>query len=128
MRTLIYLVALIWSATAEVPTPEQRKEILELHTNLRESVQPHASNMMLMTYSTELEAITYNWIANCSFITPHPDTLPGDVVDIGEDVEDGMLTIVEMVKRFASEKRFYNYDRNRCTEYCYNYKHVSESV
>uniref|UniRef100_A0A5K3FUV2 SCP domain-containing protein n=1 Tax=Mesocestoides corti TaxID=53468 RepID=A0A5K3FUV2_MESCO len=53
MKKLICLVALVWNVTADVPTLAERKRIVEFHTQIRESVEPTASNMMYLTYSTE---------------------------------------------------------------------------
>uniref|UniRef100_A0A5K3FBN9 SCP domain-containing protein n=1 Tax=Mesocestoides corti TaxID=53468 RepID=A0A5K3FBN9_MESCO len=46
-RTL-FLLALIYFAVADIPSPNERRFIVEAHTKIRESVWPSASDMMLM--------------------------------------------------------------------------------
>uniref|UniRef100_A0A5K3FCN0 Conotoxin n=1 Tax=Mesocestoides corti TaxID=53468 RepID=A0A5K3FCN0_MESCO len=48
MRRVIFILALIWSAVADIPKEEERSQVAEFLMNLRESVNPPASNMLLM--------------------------------------------------------------------------------
>uniref|UniRef100_A0A5K3FIN4 SCP domain-containing protein n=1 Tax=Mesocestoides corti TaxID=53468 RepID=A0A5K3FIN4_MESCO len=79
MKKVLYLAALIWIVSGQVPTVEERTRIMELLTEVRESVDPPASNMMMLTYSSELESIAKDWIANCSVLAPDPRYLPENV-------------------------------------------------
>uniref|UniRef100_A0A5K3FTD6 SCP domain-containing protein n=1 Tax=Mesocestoides corti TaxID=53468 RepID=A0A5K3FTD6_MESCO len=82
MKTTIYFVALIWSVVGEMFTETERKEIVELHTQLRESVQPPASNMLMMRYSPELETLAEKWIVNCTSSLADPKTLDEHVAGV----------------------------------------------
>uniref|UniRef100_A0A5K3EHA6 SCP domain-containing protein n=1 Tax=Mesocestoides corti TaxID=53468 RepID=A0A5K3EHA6_MESCO len=47
MLRLCTPIVLAWSVVGQAPTDEERMTFLEFHRNLREEVQPTASNMML---------------------------------------------------------------------------------
>uniref|UniRef100_A0A5K3FTA8 Uncharacterized protein n=1 Tax=Mesocestoides corti TaxID=53468 RepID=A0A5K3FTA8_MESCO len=53
MLRVVLILALTWFVVAEVPSDEERKQIVECHTKLREEVQPTAGNMQLMVRSCE---------------------------------------------------------------------------
>uniref|UniRef100_A0A5K3F441 SCP domain-containing protein n=1 Tax=Mesocestoides corti TaxID=53468 RepID=A0A5K3F441_MESCO len=124
MRVVIYFMVLIWSAVTEIPTDEQRREIVELHTKLRESVQPPASNMMLMRYSSELEALAQKYIANCSSGWPNPWTLPEDIFDLGRLSSSSTNPYASMLTKFSSQRQYYNYDQYQCKDTCFEYQRV----
>uniref|UniRef100_A0A5K3FXV5 SCP domain-containing protein n=1 Tax=Mesocestoides corti TaxID=53468 RepID=A0A5K3FXV5_MESCO len=122
MRRVIYLMALIWSAVADVPTEEERTQIVEFLTNLRESVKPPASNMLLMGYSSELETAALKMLANCTSIGLDRDSLPEDALDFARYVFHKGPAYLEVLTHYASNSQNYNYDRNQCTKSCVNYK------
>uniref|UniRef100_A0A5K3FV60 SCP domain-containing protein n=1 Tax=Mesocestoides corti TaxID=53468 RepID=A0A5K3FV60_MESCO len=124
MRKVLYLVLLVWTVAADVPTLEERNKIMEWHTQVRESVEPTASNMMFMSYSTELESLAQGYIVNCSFAPPDQNFLPENVSEIPHMSIGARPTFDEMLKEFASEKQFYDYENNRCTDSCYDYKQM----
>uniref|UniRef100_A0A5K3FDC9 SCP domain-containing protein n=1 Tax=Mesocestoides corti TaxID=53468 RepID=A0A5K3FDC9_MESCO len=122
MRRMIYFFVLIWTAVADVPTKMERTQILEFFTNLRESVDPPASNMLLMRYSSELEKAAQKTLANCSSIGLDRKTLPEDAFDFFRYFFHNGPTYVEMLTHFASNSQNYNYDENKCTRPCLSYK------
>uniref|UniRef100_A0A5K3FNG7 SCP domain-containing protein n=1 Tax=Mesocestoides corti TaxID=53468 RepID=A0A5K3FNG7_MESCO len=124
MRRVIYFVALMLGAVADIPTEEQRTQIVEVLTHLRESVDPPASNMLLMRYSSELETAAQNFLASCSSTDFSPSTLPQDVYDLGRYYDQKGPAYVDMLTQFASESQYYNYDQNQCTKSCNNYKRM----
>uniref|UniRef100_A0A5K3FGZ4 SCP domain-containing protein n=1 Tax=Mesocestoides corti TaxID=53468 RepID=A0A5K3FGZ4_MESCO len=65
MISVVHLLALVWCVLAEVPSDEERGDIIECHTRLRAEVQPPASNMLLMTYSTHLEQMATKFVSKC---------------------------------------------------------------
>uniref|UniRef100_A0A5K3G3S9 SCP domain-containing protein n=1 Tax=Mesocestoides corti TaxID=53468 RepID=A0A5K3G3S9_MESCO len=119
---VIYLMALIWSVVADVPTEEERTQIVEFLTNLRESVKPPASNMMLMRYSSELEAAAQKYLASCSTTGPDRSSLPEDVFKLGSYSNLKEPTSINMLSFYASEGNSYNYDQNQCATSCLFYK------
>uniref|UniRef100_A0A5K3FZX1 SCP domain-containing protein n=1 Tax=Mesocestoides corti TaxID=53468 RepID=A0A5K3FZX1_MESCO len=124
MRRVIYFVALIWCAVADIPTEDQRTQVVEFFTNLRESVDPPASNMMLMRYSLELETKAQNFLDICSSTGLDRNILPKDAIQFGGYVDQRGLAYVDMLNYYASERQYYNYDQNRCTRSCSVYKEM----
>uniref|UniRef100_A0A5K3G387 Venom peptide n=1 Tax=Mesocestoides corti TaxID=53468 RepID=A0A5K3G387_MESCO len=57
MCVLMYFIALIGLAAAKVPSAEERDDILEMHTLIREQVTPTATNMRLLKYSKKMEKL-----------------------------------------------------------------------
>uniref|UniRef100_A0A5K3F6B8 SCP domain-containing protein n=1 Tax=Mesocestoides corti TaxID=53468 RepID=A0A5K3F6B8_MESCO len=57
MLKLICLVTLLWWAEADSPTNQERTQIVDLLTKLREEVDPPASNMMLMIIWSTLSQV-----------------------------------------------------------------------
>uniref|UniRef100_A0A5K3FSB0 SCP domain-containing protein n=1 Tax=Mesocestoides corti TaxID=53468 RepID=A0A5K3FSB0_MESCO len=124
MRKLICLVALIWTVAADVPTLEERNRIMELHTQVRESVEPTASNMMFLRYSSELETLAQGYIVNCSFAPPNPDFLPENVSEIFHLKSGARPTFDEMLQDIASRKQYYDYEKDQCTDACFDYRQM----
>uniref|UniRef100_A0A5K3FX60 SCP domain-containing protein n=1 Tax=Mesocestoides corti TaxID=53468 RepID=A0A5K3FX60_MESCO len=76
MIKFICVLALVCNVLADVPSQEERNTIMECHTKLREGVTPTASNMQLMTYSSEMEKLAEEAVAACSPITPNRVSYP----------------------------------------------------
>uniref|UniRef100_A0A5K3G0B0 Secreted protein n=1 Tax=Mesocestoides corti TaxID=53468 RepID=A0A5K3G0B0_MESCO len=68
---------MVWCVVADTPTEKERTNIAEFFKKLRESVDPPASNMQLMMYSSELEMIAQNVLANCPSGRLDRRSLPG---------------------------------------------------
>uniref|UniRef100_A0A5K3FSF1 SCP domain-containing protein n=1 Tax=Mesocestoides corti TaxID=53468 RepID=A0A5K3FSF1_MESCO len=62
---LLCSLPLLRLVAADILLPEERRAMVEFHLQLRENVQPPASNMLLMRYSTELESLINEWLENC---------------------------------------------------------------
>uniref|UniRef100_A0A5K3FKM8 SCP domain-containing protein n=1 Tax=Mesocestoides corti TaxID=53468 RepID=A0A5K3FKM8_MESCO len=127
MRWLIFLAVIILHVAAEVPTEEERNQITEFHTKLREEVNPPATNMMLMQYSTELEQLTQNLLANCSYRGPEANSTPAGVWPILNVTQVVKPKFIDVLTEFGNQKQFYNYDNNSCDAFCYFYKKASDS-
>uniref|UniRef100_A0A5K3FGR5 SCP domain-containing protein n=1 Tax=Mesocestoides corti TaxID=53468 RepID=A0A5K3FGR5_MESCO len=123
MRRVIYFVALMVGAAADFPTEDERKQIVEFLGNLRESVNPPASNMLLMLLS-ELETAAQTYLANCSNSGLDRNALPDDVFDFGRSYDQKGPAYIDMLTYFASESKNYNYDQNQCTGPCVTYKEM----
>uniref|UniRef100_A0A5K3FX48 SCP domain-containing protein n=1 Tax=Mesocestoides corti TaxID=53468 RepID=A0A5K3FX48_MESCO len=122
MRRVIYFVMLIWSVVADVPTEEERTQIVEFLTNLRESVDPPATNMLLMKYSSGLETAAQNYLANCSSTGLNEGALPGDVFRFLRTYDNRKPVYLRMLSSFTSDRQSYNYDQNKCSGSCFPYK------
>uniref|UniRef100_A0A5K3FZE3 Lipocalin n=1 Tax=Mesocestoides corti TaxID=53468 RepID=A0A5K3FZE3_MESCO len=57
-----------------VPSPVERAQIITKLTNIRENVQPPASNMNMLSYFEEMEQLAVNWVSKCSFVYPSRST------------------------------------------------------
>uniref|UniRef100_A0A5K3FC84 SCP domain-containing protein n=1 Tax=Mesocestoides corti TaxID=53468 RepID=A0A5K3FC84_MESCO len=122
MRRVIYLVALIWGAVADIPTEDQRTQVVEFLTNLRESVDPPASNMLLTRYSSALETAAEKSLANCSSNGLERNCIPQDVHHFGIHSSQKGPAYFDMLNLHASVGHDYNYDHNKCTRSCLYYK------
>uniref|UniRef100_A0A5K3G0E3 SCP domain-containing protein n=1 Tax=Mesocestoides corti TaxID=53468 RepID=A0A5K3G0E3_MESCO len=122
MLRIVSILALTWFVVAEVPSDEERKQIAECHTKLREEVQPTASNMQLMSYSSEMEKLTDEFLASCPGTFPNADRNPQykDVSYIVSSTEaDKPQFAVEVCKLDEGE---YDFEKNTCTGDCTWYK------
>uniref|UniRef100_A0A5K3FIJ5 SCP domain-containing protein n=1 Tax=Mesocestoides corti TaxID=53468 RepID=A0A5K3FIJ5_MESCO len=124
MRYVLCLLALLWSVAADVPTDEERNTIMKLLTEIRGSVEPPASNMMFLDYSFQVESIVLKWITNCSYLPPLPEDLPSNVSDISVFNEGPKPTYEYVITQLGKEKAFYDYDKDECTDYCFNYRQM----
>uniref|UniRef100_A0A5K3FGR0 SCP domain-containing protein n=1 Tax=Mesocestoides corti TaxID=53468 RepID=A0A5K3FGR0_MESCO len=122
MRRVIYSLVLIWSVVADIPTEEECTQIVEFLTNLRESVDPPASNMLLIRYSSKLETAAQNILANCSSIGPDRKSLPEDAFDFIRYFYHKGPAYTKMLTHYASNSQNFNYNQNQCTKSCFNYK------
>uniref|UniRef100_A0A5K3FWY0 SCP domain-containing protein n=1 Tax=Mesocestoides corti TaxID=53468 RepID=A0A5K3FWY0_MESCO len=120
MLQLMCLLVLTWPVLAEVPTDEERSTIIECHTKIREGVQPTASNMQLMNYSTDMENLAVKLVANCQ--------IPSDLSPFQGK---GYTILFEgnEVPQFADvickvNGSNYNYEMNSCNGDCDEYKQM----
>uniref|UniRef100_A0A5K3G310 SCP domain-containing protein n=1 Tax=Mesocestoides corti TaxID=53468 RepID=A0A5K3G310_MESCO len=97
---------------------------MECHAKLRESVTPTASNMQLMTYSSEMEKLAESLVATCSPTTPFPITSPqyegaGSIYAFltreRRDYHDLLCTV---------DASAYSYANDTCASDCQDYKHM----
>uniref|UniRef100_A0A5K3FT16 SCP domain-containing protein n=1 Tax=Mesocestoides corti TaxID=53468 RepID=A0A5K3FT16_MESCO len=124
MMRAAYLLALTSVIFAEVPTEEERQRIVELHAQIRESVEPPARFMMMISYSSELEAMARYWMADCRFNPPNPAALPKSVSLIAKYDKGERPSLYDVFSAFASEQQHYKYVSDQCTGQCYNYKQM----
>uniref|UniRef100_A0A5K3F1B9 SCP domain-containing protein n=3 Tax=Mesocestoides TaxID=53467 RepID=A0A5K3F1B9_MESCO len=75
MKILVALLSVLWLGSVQCLTTDERDAALQYLTQLRENVQPPASNMMLLNYSVELEQIAERYLSRC------PDNHPDPLVD-----------------------------------------------
>uniref|UniRef100_A0A5K3FHC2 Interleukin-2 n=1 Tax=Mesocestoides corti TaxID=53468 RepID=A0A5K3FHC2_MESCO len=76
MLLLLCSLPLMRLVAADILLPEERRAMEEFHLQLRENVQPPASNMLLMRFSTELERLINEWLKNCLLKKPDLTTFP----------------------------------------------------
>uniref|UniRef100_A0A5K3F466 SCP domain-containing protein n=1 Tax=Mesocestoides corti TaxID=53468 RepID=A0A5K3F466_MESCO len=124
MNKVIITLALLQFVGADIPTVDERTEIVEYLTNLRESVEPPASNMKLMSYSLQLETLAQHHTANCTNPWTDQVSLPEDVYDIGEYYNGKTPPYIAMLTKYASQKESYSYGENLCINQCSEYKHM----
>uniref|UniRef100_A0A5K3FD38 SCP domain-containing protein n=1 Tax=Mesocestoides corti TaxID=53468 RepID=A0A5K3FD38_MESCO len=114
---LLCVLILTWHVLAEVPTDEERKEILECHTRLREHVNPPASNMMLMNYSIEMENLAVKSLADCR---PPSDLEPFQ--GTSELLMDELPEKPQFVQELSTVNgKTYDYERDDCSGPCRDY-------
>uniref|UniRef100_A0A5K3FHA5 SCP domain-containing protein n=1 Tax=Mesocestoides corti TaxID=53468 RepID=A0A5K3FHA5_MESCO len=85
---------------------------MELLTKLRESVNPPASNMMMLNYSVELESIAKDWISNCSVLAPEPKNLPKNVSFTQSMDFVTRPSFESVIQNMSAEKGIYDYYNN----------------
>uniref|UniRef100_A0A5K3F7L7 SCP domain-containing protein n=1 Tax=Mesocestoides corti TaxID=53468 RepID=A0A5K3F7L7_MESCO len=124
MLKLVCITALLWKSLAEVPSEQEREYILKLHTDLREQVDPPASNMLMLSYSFELEKLANAHVARCTSSSPDGQKQPeynglGLVTKVGEQ---NKLSSFEELSILNHERLQYDYETNSCKEWCYFYK------
>uniref|UniRef100_A0A5K3FU07 SCP domain-containing protein n=1 Tax=Mesocestoides corti TaxID=53468 RepID=A0A5K3FU07_MESCO len=124
MKQLFTLLALFWSIAADIPSMDERKKLVELHAQLRESVEPPASNMLMMAYSSELEALVNAWMANCSTDPPRPDAFSNEASLISKYTQGKRPTLFDEMALLSQQKELYNYADDKCSSFCYYYKQM----
>uniref|UniRef100_A0A5K3EZ44 SCP domain-containing protein n=1 Tax=Mesocestoides corti TaxID=53468 RepID=A0A5K3EZ44_MESCO len=72
MQKLISLLSVLWLGSVQCLTTDERDAALQYLTQLRENVQPPASNMMLLNYSVELEQMAERYLSRCLGKYPDP--------------------------------------------------------
>uniref|UniRef100_A0A5K3FAF2 SCP domain-containing protein n=1 Tax=Mesocestoides corti TaxID=53468 RepID=A0A5K3FAF2_MESCO len=123
METLVGLITLLTSAMAQPTSPTDRNSILEFHTEARETVNPTASDMMMMTYSQQMEELAIKWVSRCKFEHPNPTTDP-DYKGIGQNLAlAGTYTpnMTRMAQGWYDEIKNYKYADNSCKGVCGHY-------
>ncbi|KAL5964629.1 Peptidase inhibitor 16 [Taenia solium] len=96
---------------------DERKKILDFHTQIRSKVQPTASKMMLMKYSKKLEALAEKWVKLCKYAHPNPQQNP-EYKNLGQNlaISGGWAPDVKWLSQgWADEVKYYTYKNNSCT-------------
>uniref|UniRef100_A0A5K3F603 SCP domain-containing protein n=1 Tax=Mesocestoides corti TaxID=53468 RepID=A0A5K3F603_MESCO len=122
MRRIICVLAVIWQAFAKVPSESESDELLAKFTQLREEVQPPASEMNLLSYSKNMERIANKWVLRC--IPEYPSDYKYKQY-VGTGFVFSMFNGQPQFKNalFAANNSIsYNYAKNLCTGSCKNYK------
>uniref|UniRef100_A0A5K3ER38 SCP domain-containing protein n=1 Tax=Mesocestoides corti TaxID=53468 RepID=A0A5K3ER38_MESCO len=122
MREFVFILAIIWHVTAPyAPSDNERRTIVEAHTKIRESVNPTASNMRMMTYSFEMEQLAETLVQWCLPI--HQRDYPGLSVNqfASTDVKGNYEDFNAL---FAKQARHYDYRKNSCNRKCRAYTKV----
>uniref|UniRef100_A0A5K3FE53 SCP domain-containing protein n=1 Tax=Mesocestoides corti TaxID=53468 RepID=A0A5K3FE53_MESCO len=118
--TYILLFALLACVVTEGPSNEEREAILECHSKLREGVQPPASNMALLTYSSELEKLADEFVKGCNPSFPSSKPQYQDVGYIQPPWSDSKFDYRDVLCKVDSTN--YTYENNYCPGSCYDYK------
>uniref|UniRef100_A0A5K3EFM5 SCP domain-containing protein n=1 Tax=Mesocestoides corti TaxID=53468 RepID=A0A5K3EFM5_MESCO len=127
MIRVICIFILFSNVLAEAPSEQEKKDIMELHAELREQVDPPASNMLMLSYSTELEKLAGPLAATCMPGSADAETQPeykglGHVSIPGEPNKHSFFSVLSQIKE---EKSSYDYNTNSCNRFCYDYKQAS---
>uniref|UniRef100_A0A5K3FBY5 SCP domain-containing protein n=1 Tax=Mesocestoides corti TaxID=53468 RepID=A0A5K3FBY5_MESCO len=127
MLPFVCLSCILWCVTAQIPTQQERDDIVEFHTALRENVKPEASNMEIMSYSMELENLAQDWSESCNFHEADSDVYP-QFQNIGQVFASGgrfKPTFSEILPAFAWARDHYDYENDTCKGFCDDYKQVN---
>uniref|UniRef100_A0A5K3G1M1 SCP domain-containing protein n=1 Tax=Mesocestoides corti TaxID=53468 RepID=A0A5K3G1M1_MESCO len=129
MQTIYVILALVSIVKAETPSREERDDIIEFLTKIREAVRPPASNMMLLNYSVELERMAQRWLAQCVHKRPDPR--------IDQEFRGILMNTAQYlykepdfhraIRNFIYSSESYNYDSNTCKYPCEDYKKMVQS-
>uniref|UniRef100_A0A5K3FQ50 SCP domain-containing protein n=1 Tax=Mesocestoides corti TaxID=53468 RepID=A0A5K3FQ50_MESCO len=127
MQTLLHLLLLLWCAAAQVPLQNELFEIQAYHRKLREDVQPTASNMLLMSYSFELERLAQEWLEHCTLVQPNTTTYPhyNNTASFLIPVNADKPTYPQMLRFLHTQKSIYTFENDTCKGYCGDYKQVT---
>ncbi|XP_045176323.2 cysteine-rich venom protein-like [Mercenaria mercenaria] len=89
------------------------QEILDEHNNYRKSVTPAASNMLKMTWDTEVALVAQAWAETCSF--SHDESknrnIPGRL-SAGQNIGTGYLSWKAAIKAWHDEVKDFTYNAN----------------
>ncbi|VDD82950.1 unnamed protein product [Mesocestoides corti] len=121
----VLLLALTTNVIAEVPSGEERAAILDCHARLREGVKPIASNMLLLTYSTEMEKLADEYVKACTGAFPASSPRFRQVGYIQLPSSDQQLEYRDALLQVDDSA--YVYRNNTCLGSCYDYKQVRET-
>uniref|UniRef100_A0A5K3F9R8 SCP domain-containing protein n=1 Tax=Mesocestoides corti TaxID=53468 RepID=A0A5K3F9R8_MESCO len=124
MQTIFMLVSLLWIVKAQLPTIKERNELTSLLQSVRAYVVPAASDMMLMNYSDELEALMYKWVNRCDVKLPNA-SIDREYQGTGMILNKHLYLkpyYEEEFFRFLKQQEYYNYECNTCWRACPEYK------
>uniref|UniRef100_A0A5K3FY54 SCP domain-containing protein n=1 Tax=Mesocestoides corti TaxID=53468 RepID=A0A5K3FY54_MESCO len=132
-KTLICLLALVWCVASNAGeyvglSEQERKSILTAHSSIRKSVNPTASNMLMLNYSVELEQQAAEYLKTCPLgkvnsAGAKATAVPGKTAYIDTS---NTMTFEQIIAKFGEEKADYTYDSNTCKQdkTCMNYTQV----
>uniref|UniRef100_A0A5K3EFN5 SCP domain-containing protein n=1 Tax=Mesocestoides corti TaxID=53468 RepID=A0A5K3EFN5_MESCO len=130
MLKLVCIMVLLWNVLAEVPSEKEREYIVNLHTELREEVNPPASNMLMLSYSNELETLADEWAKKCTFLYPD-ETFAPEYKGLGSGILSGNINqsmSFEDLSELKQEKLQFDYETNTCKKWCDFYKQAIWSM
>nr|XP_026690754.1 GLIPR1-like protein 1 isoform X2 [Ciona intestinalis] len=119
-----FIIALQW-------TDQHHADFVNKHNELRRSVNPSASNMLMMTWDTELQALAAAHTAKCLF--SHSSGLQtsvfpfvGENLRIAANTDDADLMPNETTQAWFDEVSYYTYGTGACQagKECGHYKQV----
>ncbi|VDM18336.1 unnamed protein product [Hydatigera taeniaeformis] len=116
-------VLLSASIVCPLPTDVERAQMLEAHLVVREKVYPPASNMLLMEYSSELEALADRWASRCKFEHPDDRYYP-EYKGLGQNIAlvgGAKPSFTEAVCGWKDEVKDYDYFSGTCNGVCGHY-------
>uniref|UniRef100_A0A5K3FJZ0 SCP domain-containing protein n=1 Tax=Mesocestoides corti TaxID=53468 RepID=A0A5K3FJZ0_MESCO len=108
----VLLLVLTCTVLAEVPSKEERDAIMECHMKLREGVKPAASNMHLLTYSTEVEQLADAFVKGCNPSFPSSKSEYKNVGYIQPTSSDEKLDYHDVLCNVDNTS--YTYENNTC--------------
>uniref|UniRef100_A0A5K3F838 SCP domain-containing protein n=1 Tax=Mesocestoides corti TaxID=53468 RepID=A0A5K3F838_MESCO len=123
-QTIIFLLTFTCFAAADVPSPDERRLIVETHAKIREIVNPSASDMKLMKYSEELEQQAEKSLSECIVDEYSVTAYSNNTTQNLRIFFDEKPTYVDMVTVSSIEAQNYDYDANTCADECTEYKRI----
>uniref|UniRef100_A0A5K3F4B1 SCP domain-containing protein n=1 Tax=Mesocestoides corti TaxID=53468 RepID=A0A5K3F4B1_MESCO len=123
MLRLLEILLLASYVMAQVPTQAERRAILQYHNQIRQKVQPPASNMKLMGYSLKMEKLAMEWASQCRWEHPDPKFYT-QYEGIGQNLAlrgGPKQTFTKMAEGWYNEVKHYNYSSNYCSRVCGHY-------
>ncbi|VUZ47890.1 unnamed protein product, partial [Hymenolepis diminuta] len=125
MKAFILLLTVINCAISDIPSQDERNELLECHNRKRASVQPTSSNMLKLQYSKELEGRAGFWASRCKVTYPNVKKYP-ECAKFGINMAiyaGNSSNFKDIVEYWWSEVINYNFVNNTCatSKSCANY-------
>uniref|UniRef100_A0A5K3EGT0 SCP domain-containing protein n=2 Tax=Mesocestoides corti TaxID=53468 RepID=A0A5K3EGT0_MESCO len=123
MQIVIYLLGLVFLSLIQALPQRDRYAINGFARQLREKVQPTASNMQLMTYSMKMELLAEEYATHCSRQSPSPSIDPeypklGMISWVGSGTPVQFRIYLSLVTK---EKKMYNFAKSQCQSNCERY-------
>ncbi|XP_020824535.1 glioma pathogenesis-related protein 1 [Phascolarctos cinereus] len=107
------------------------KECLDIHNKFRSQVNPKASNMLRMSWDTELAKTAKAWAKKCQFAhnvdLTNPKKLHPTFSSVGENIwvgSIGAFSEESAIKMWNDEVKNYNFQTQKCTHVCGHYTQV----